>query len=136
MQVSRPTHNLTQHGERCGNDTRAPEIKSGAPAVRRFCFSNHLRHEATYGPDGLVLLLTGGVGIGAEGKARVVVPQHGEYRFHIHAVLQGHGRKNVPLWHNKDKSKNPCGQPVDGFVLILFPSIFPRKVGITRVAKK
>ena len=130
-QVSRPTHNLTQHGERSGNDARTPGVKYGALAVYQFSFLHHLRHETAHGPDGLVLLLTGGVG-----KARVVVPQHGEYRFHIHAVLQGHGRKSVPLWHNKDKSKNPYSQPVDWFVLILFPSIFPRKVGITRVAKK
>ena len=56
----------------------------------------------------MVLDLPGGVGIGAEGEARVVVPKHTADRFHIYAVLEGQGCESVPLWHNKDKSENPC----------------------------
>ena len=67
-----------------------------------------LRHEISYCLCRSILLLPGGVGVGAEGEARVVVPQHTADRFHIYAVLGGQGCECVPLWHNKDKSENPC----------------------------
>ena len=38
--------------------------------------SHHLCHEAAHGLCGFVLLLTGGVGVGAESEPRIVVPQH------------------------------------------------------------
>ena len=66
-----------------------------------------LRHEAAHGLRRLILHLPGGVGVGAQSEARVVVAQHTGDRFDVHAVLQGQRRKGVPLWHNKDKSDNP-----------------------------
>ena len=69
----------------------------------------HLRHEAAHGFRRLVLHLAGGVGVGAEGEARVVVSQHTGDRLDVHPVLQGQCGKGVPLWHNKDKPENPCG---------------------------
>ena len=50
--------------------------------------SHHLRHEAAHGLCGFVLLLTGGVGVGAESEPRIVVPQHTADGFDVHAVLQ------------------------------------------------
>ena len=69
------------------------------------------------------LLLHGGrdVGIGIEGKASRVVPQHGGEGFDIYPVLQGQHRECVPLWHNKDKSENRCDARSWRFVLFLFP---------------
>lgn len=49
--------------------------------------SHHLCHEAAHGLCGFVLLLTGGVGVGAESEPRIVVPQHTADSFHVHAVL-------------------------------------------------
>ncbi len=48
------------------------------------------------------------MGIGAEGEACVVVAQHTADRLYVDAVLEGYGGEGVPLWHNKDKSENPC----------------------------
>ena len=67
-----------------------------------------LRHEAAHGFRRLVLHLPSGVGVGAEGEARVVVPQHTGHRLDVHTVLQSQRGEGVPLWHNKDKSENPC----------------------------
>ena len=66
-----------------------------------------LRHEAAHGLRRLVLHLPGSVGVGAEGEACVVVPQHTGDRLDVHAVLQSQRCEGVPLWHNKDKSNKP-----------------------------
>jgi len=42
----------------------------------------------------------------------------------------------VPIGYNKDKSGIPVFSRGLRFVLILFPSIFPQKIGISRGAKK
>ena len=55
-----------------------------------------LRHEISYCLCRPILLLPSGVGIGAEGEARVVVPKHTADRFHIYAVLEGQGCESVP----------------------------------------
>ena len=69
---------------------------------------HHLGHEISHGFRRLVLHLPGGVGVGAESEPRVVVPQHAGDRLDVHPVLQGQSGEGVPLWHNKDKSENPC----------------------------
>ena len=51
---------------------------------------HHLRHEAVHGLCGFTLLLPGGVGVGSQGEARVVVAQHTADDFHVHAVLQAY----------------------------------------------
>lgn len=56
--------------------------------IRRFLL-HHLCHEAAHGLGGFILLLAGGVGVGAQGEARVVMAQHTADGFHVHAVLQG-----------------------------------------------
>lgn len=40
--------------------------------------------------------LAGGVGVGPQGKACVVVAQHGGDGFDVHAVLEGQGGEGVP----------------------------------------
>ena len=70
--------------------------------------SHHLGHEISHGFRRLVLHLSGGVGVGAQGEAHVVVSQHTGHRLDVYAVLQRQGCEGVPLWHNKDKSENPC----------------------------
>ena len=71
-------------------------------------FLHHLRHKAAHGFRRLILHLPGGVSVGAQGEARVVVAQHTGDRLDVHAVLEGQRSESVPLWHNKDKSENPC----------------------------
>ena len=48
---------------------------------------HHLRHETAHGLGGFVLLLPGGVGVGAESEARIEVPQHRGYGFDIDTIL-------------------------------------------------
>ncbi len=66
----------------------------------QFC-SHDLGHEAAHLFSGIVLHLPCGVGVGAEGKPGIVVPQHSGYRFHIYAVLESQYRKSMPIGYNK-----------------------------------
>ena len=50
----------------------------------------------------------GDVGIGVQSEACGVMAQHGGQGFDVHAVLEGQDGERMPLWHNKDKSENPC----------------------------
>lgn len=69
--------------------------------------SHHLCHEAAHGLCSFVLLLTGGVGVGAESEARIVVAQHTADSFDVYAVLQGQRCEGMPLRYNNDKRKKP-----------------------------
>ena len=75
-----------------------PDRKSRFPAWLFIAFlSLHdLSHKISYRLRRPILLLSGGVGVGAKGEARIVVTQHTADRFHIHAVLEGQGRECVP----------------------------------------
>ena len=70
---------------------------------------HHLGHEVSHGFRRLILHLAGGMGVGAKGKPRIIVAQHTGDGLDIHAVLESQSCEGVPLWHNKDKSENPCG---------------------------
>ena len=59
-----------------------------------FCL-HHLRHEASHRLCGFVLLLPCDVGVGAEGEARVVVPEHTADGFDVHPVLECQGRERM-----------------------------------------
>ena len=61
-----------------------------------FSVLHDLCHKISHGLRRPILLLPGGVGVGTQGEARVVVPQHAADRFHIYAVLEGQGRECVP----------------------------------------
>ena len=85
------------------------------------CPLYYLAHEISHGFRRLILHLAGGVGVGAQGEARIVMTQHTGNGLDVHAILQGQGGEGVPLCHNKDKSENPCAATGFGFVFILFP---------------
>lgn len=77
-------------------DKRVPDRRFVPPARFFLLFLHDLLHEAAHGGCGLVLLLPGGVGVGAEGESGVVVAQHGGHSLDVHAILQGHGGEGVP----------------------------------------
>ena len=52
-------------------------------------------HEISHCLCGLVLDLSGGVGVGAEGEACVVVAQHAAYRLYVNTVLEGYCGEGV-----------------------------------------
>ena len=56
-----------------------------------FLRSHDLLHEVAHGFSRFILLLSGGVGVGAEGKSSVVVAQHTGHRFDVYTVLQCQG---------------------------------------------
>ena len=55
----------------------------------------------------LELRVGGDVGVGVQREARRVVAKHTADRFHIHTVLERHGREGVPLRYNYDKPEKP-----------------------------
>ena len=78
--------NRLTHTRKCSE--RAKDERTDTPSAHLFLISSHhLCHEAAHGLCGFVLLLTGGVGVGAESEPRIVVPQHTADSFHVHAVL-------------------------------------------------
>ena len=89
------THTVT-HMPKCAD--RFKEYRRGgfapSPIFLMFFFcSHHLCHETAHFLRGLLLHLPCDVGVGAERKARVVVPEHTADGFHIYAVLQCQGRE-------------------------------------------
>ena len=58
--------------------------------------SHDLRHEAAHGFRCLILHLPGGVGVGAQGEARIVVAQHTGDGLDVHTVLEGQRGEGVP----------------------------------------
>ena len=50
-----------------------------------------------------------GVGVGVQREARTVMAQRVGEGLHVHIVLERQCGEGVPIWHNKDKSDNPCG---------------------------
>ena len=79
------------HAETAGKDERAPDGKICFPARFFIAFFSlilyDLPQDGAHGLGSLVLLLPRGVGVGAQGKPGVVVPQHGGHSFHVHAIL-------------------------------------------------
>ena len=55
-----------------------------------------LGHEIPHGFCCLILDLTSGVSVGAEGEACIVVTQHAADGFHVYAVLEGYCGEGVP----------------------------------------
>ena len=56
----------------------------------------------------------GNMGVDVQRGAAGNVANNGGQGLNIHPMFQGSGRKCVPLWHNKDKSENPCVARVKG----------------------
>ena len=76
------------------------------------------------------------MGVSVQGEPCAVVPQHPGDRLDVHPILQGYRGECVPLWHNKDKSENPCVARSWQFVLILFPLKTALKWGLREGMKK
>ena len=114
---------LMPHGynEMRGKSQRAPERKL-LPFRCSACLwdLSDLRHEAAHLFRGSSLHLPCDVGVGAEGEARVVVPEHTADGFHIYAVLQCQGRECVPLRYNYDKPEKPRISRVFGYLARFF----------------
>ena len=77
------------HNELCGKSQRAPERKP-FPFRCSACLwvLSNLRHEAAHFLRSLLLHLPSGVGVGAEGEARIIVAEHTADGFDVHAILQ------------------------------------------------
>ena len=56
-----------------------------------------------------------------EGDSLVAVAQLLGYAGNVSTVCDSDAGEGMPLWHNKDKSENPCVARSWRFVLILFP---------------
>ena len=80
--------------QRTGGEARLPN--RCAVLLFRWCVLPYLRHEVAHGLGGFILLLPGGVGVGAEGEPGVVVSQHGVDGLDIDAVLECQGGEGVP----------------------------------------
>ena len=82
------THTVT-HTRKCAERFKEYRREGFAfsPVLLRFFCSHDLCHEAAHGLGGFVLLLAGGVGVGAESEARIVVAQHRRHCFYIYAIL-------------------------------------------------
>ena len=61
-----------------------------------FFWLHDLGHKVTHGFCCLILDLSGGVGVGTEGEACVVVAQHTADSFHVYAILEGYCGEGVP----------------------------------------
>ena len=87
------------HAEMPGEGQRVPDRKFRLPAWLFSAFSalHDLRHKIPHRLRCPILLLSGGVGVGTEGKSCVVVSKHTADRFHIYTVLEGQGGECVPL---------------------------------------
>ena len=82
--------------------------------------SHDLRHEIPHRLCRPILLLSGDVGVEAEGEARIVVTQHTGDCFHVHAVLESQSRKCVPLRYNYDKPEKPRTSRAFGYLARFF----------------
>lgn len=69
------------------------------------CFSHHIRR---------------GVGVGAEGEARAVMPQGAGQGLHIHPILERQRCEGVPLRYNYDKPEKPRISRVFGYLARFF----------------
>ena len=85
--VFRLTQTVTQK-PRGQESTGEGRMASSVP-LRLFCGLHGLADDAADGVGGVTLHPLRGVGVGAEGKARVVVTQRTGQRLDVHAVLEG-----------------------------------------------
>ena len=92
-----PSRGLTQtvtQKQRGQESTGEGRMASSVP-LRLFCGLHGLADDAADGVGGGALHSLRGVGVGAEGKARVIVSQRAGQRLDIHAVLEGQRGEGV-----------------------------------------
>ena len=78
---------------RVGSLAFLPGVFGGSGVVLHL---HHLGHEVSHSFRRLILHLAGGVGVGAQGEACIVVAQHTGDCLDIHAILQGQGCEGMP----------------------------------------
>ena len=111
--------NRDPKAERSGKHRRGADgIIRPSPAV--FCGLHGLADDAADGVGGGALHPLRGVGVGAEGEARVVVAQCAGQRLDVHAVLEGQRCEGVPLRYNYDKPEKPRISRVFGYLARFF----------------
>ena len=96
------------------------ERKASPAPLRLFCGLHGLADDAADGVGGVTLHPLRGVGVGAEGKARVVVAQRTGQRLDVHTVLEGQRGEGVPLRYNYDKPEKPRTSRVFGYLARFF----------------
>ena len=116
--VFRLTQTVTQK-PRGQESTGEGRMASSAP-LRLFCGLHGLADDAADGVGGGALHPLRGVGVGAEGKARVVVAQRAGQCLDVHAVLEGQRGEGVPLRYNYDKPEKPRISRVFGYLARFF----------------
>ena len=117
-----PSRGLTQtvtQKQRGQESTGEGRMASSVP-LRLFCGLHGLADDAADGVGGGALHPLRGVGVGAEGKARVIVSQRAGQRLDIHAVLEGQRGEGVPLRYNYDKPEKPRTSRVFGYLARFF----------------
>ena len=87
---------------------------------RLFCGLHGLADDVADGVGGGALHPLRGVGVGAEGKARVIVSQCAGQRLDVNAVLEGQRGEGVPLRYNYDKPEKPRISRVFGYLARFF----------------
>ena len=89
------THTLTHMGKTA--ESARERRFAFSPALFSFSvFLHDLRHKIPHHLSGFILLLPGGMGVGFQGEACIVVPQHSGDGFDVHTVLQSHCCEGVP----------------------------------------
>ena len=124
--VFRLTQTVTQK-PRDQESTGEGRMASSVP-LRLFCGLHGLADDAADGIGGGTLHSFRGVGVGAEGKARIVVSQGTGQRLDVHAVLEGQRGEGVPLRYNNDKQKKPLFSRGLSVCRLLFNSFSKLKI--------
>ena len=94
-------------------------MASSAPLSLFLCL-HRLSDDVPDGIGGVTFHLRRSVGVGAEGKARIVVAQRTGQCLDIHAVLEGQRDEGVPLRYNYDKPEKPRISRVFGYLARFF----------------
>ena len=116
--------NRDPKAERTGEE----RIASSAPLPTIFLCLHRLTDDVPDGVGGVTLYPLRGVGVGAEGKARVIVAQRTRQCLGIHAVLERQRREGVPLRYNNDKQKKPLFSRGLSVCRLLFNSFSKLKI--------
>ena len=79
--------------------------------------------------------LGGDMTVNVQSESRRCVAQVFLHRLNVVPALDSRNCVRMPLWHNKDKSENPCVATGWRFVLILFPLKTALKWGLREGVK-
>ena len=100
--------------------TGEERIASSVPLPTIFLCLHRLTDNIPDSIGGVTLHFRRGVGVGAEGEARIVVTQRTGQRLDVHAVFEGQRGEGVPLRYNYDKPEKPRISRVFGYLARFF----------------